>query len=350
MHAATKLVRVVVALALLLATTPAWARRASDHSSELDAAQRALGDLRYEEARALLERAWHSGDNGPGALALLFRLQGEVAATLGDAPGARRAFARWLAIEPAAHLDEGASPKFVAPFDAARTQLGGSWLRVDVEVAPDGSAVTLVVIADPLAMVVGARVSYTGEGGLQSVVEGKGGPRIGLPLPTADHLRVVVAALDGFGNRVIEREVLVAPEKPRPPARPVLTPSDEPAAPPSAPSAPARPLLARPWLWTGVAAGLALVGGVFVWRVADAEDELAALNADSAGHSFAEARALDDRRHTSATLAYASFGAAGASLVLALVLAAAGAGPEPASHLGFAPAPGGGRVSFEWSF
>src|SRR5438045_1715299 len=80
----------LVVVSVVLAGAPAQARHTSDRSVDLDAAQRALENLRYEEARPLLERAWRSGQNGPQALATLFRLQGEVFATLGDEAAARR--------------------------------------------------------------------------------------------------------------------------------------------------------------------------------------------------------------------------------------------------------------------
>jgi hypothetical protein len=99
-----------------------------------------------------------------------------------------------------------------------------------------------------------------------------------------------------------------------------------------------------------VSAGLALTGGVFAWRVGDAEAELAELNAHSAEHDFTEARAVEDRRRTSATLMVVSFAAAGAAAVAAVWLALDHDDHEPAAHVGFAPAPGGGQVSFEWSF
>jgi hypothetical protein len=351
----------VVAALVAAGAAPAAARRSGEHAAELDAAQRALARLRYEEARTLLERAWRSGDNGPAALALIFRLQGEVAATLGDTAGARRAFVRWLVIDPGARLDEGASPKFVSAFDDARAQLGGAALRVDVEVdgaaAPGGAQVTLVVVADPLAMIAGARASYTGEGGVLSLVEGKGSARVALPLPGAGGRRVVVAAVDGFGNRLVERPIVVerpqaAPTpEPAPPPRTTLAPAAPASVPASSPP-PARSTFASPWLWTGVSAGLAVAGGVFAWRVSDAEAELAELNAHSAEHDFAEARAVEDRRQTSATIMVVSLAAAGASAVAAVWLALDDDPPssQPAARVGFAPAPGGGQVSFEWSF
>jgi hypothetical protein len=371
--------------ALSLAPAPALARRSSQHSSELDAAQSALGRLRFEEARDKLERAWRSGDNGPAAMALLFRLQGEVAATLGDVPAARRAFARWLALDPKARLDEGASPKFVAAFEAARDGLAGAALRVDVEVAPGGHAVTLVISSDPLDLAAGARVSYTGEGGVQSVAEGKGGPRIQLPLPGTARLRVVVAALDGYGNRLVERELIVqpdasapavvpAPPAPRvpvdphdddddgdrdgerspddadePPARDDITQAAEPEATRGARSE--RSFLTSPWLWAGVGVGFAAAGGYFAWRVGDTEAELAELNAHSAEHPFSEAQTLEDQRSQSATFAAVGFAAAGASVLAAILLALdrEPAAPAPAT-LGLRPTRGGADLVLEWSF
>ncbi len=351
----------LVIAVIVLGDASANARKPRDRSVDLDAAQRALDNLRYEEARPLLERAWHSGQNGPQALALLFRLQGEVAATLGDEPAARRAYARWLALEPSARLDEGTSPKLATAFEAARRQLEGAALRVDVAVARDGAAVVLVVVSDPLAMIAGARASYRSQAGVQGVVEGKGDLRIELPLPTAGDFRVVVAAVDGFGNRLIDHEIVVDAPQPAKPGRtapaasrsvPVPTPVPPPAPVPAPPPrrAPAPPIYASPWLWSSVSAGFVIAGGVFAWRASDAQSQLDDLNANSAQHSFAEARLVEDRLGTNAMAANLGFAAAGACAVVALVLALESPHSPASAHLSLRPALGGGRVTFEWSF
>jgi hypothetical protein len=336
--------------ALLMATLApgtafARTRRANDRSVDLDAAERALESLRYEEARPLLERAWRSGQNGPVALALLFRLQGEVAATLGDEAAARRAFARWLALAPGAQLDEGTSPKLAAVLEAARAQLGGAALAIDVEVAENGAAVALVVVSDPLDMIAGARASYRDESGVQGVVEGKGDHRVELPLPVAGHFRVVVAAVDSYGNRLVDHEITVVPA----PASAKPSPPPPPPTIVATPAPPLRPLVASPWLWAGLGSASLIVGGVFAWRAGDAQHELDTLDAESGQHSFGEARAVEDRLVTSAVTADLAFAAAGACAIAAIVLALE---PRPgtASHLGIGPTAHGGRVALEWHF
>jgi hypothetical protein len=343
---------------LVIGAAPAAARPTGDRSVDLDAAQRALGHLRYEEARPLLDRAWRSGQNGPQALAALFELQGKVAATLGDEAAARRAFARWLAIDPSAQLEDGVSPKLAASFEAARHDLDGAALRIDVEVAPSSAAVALVVTSDPLAMIAGARASYRDEDILHGVVEGKGGKRVELPLPAAGHLRVVVAAVDSFGNRLVEREIVVAPAREHPalPPAPMALPPPapravaSPLAPAPPPPPPSRSILASPWLWSGLGAGFALAGGAFAWRMNDAQHDLDRLNATSASHSFTEAREVEGRLTSSSTGAYVGFSAAGACAVVAVILALGSSDGEAPRHVAIGPAPGGARVALAWSF
>ncbi len=349
------------AVALLLAALAAPAG-AQDRSADLDAAERALEELRYEQALPLLDRAWQSGQNGPKALARLFRLQGEVAATLGDEAGARRAFARWLSLVPDARLPEGTSPKIVASFDAARAQLGAARLHVDVQVTADGAAVAMIVATDPLALVAGARASYRGEGGVQGTVSGKGGARVNLPLPTAGLYEVVVAAVDSYGNHLVEQSITVGEGDPPPSDDdPVAAPRAPPRPddsgveaarprPPREARTPSRPFYANAWFWGALGAGAGVAGAYFGVQARQAQHELYALNASSEQHPFAEARAIEDRLRSDALAADVSFAVAGACVVVAVVLWLRPAPRRPGVSARVGAGPGSAQVTLGWQW
>ncbi len=357
--------------ATLLVSWPLGPARAGETQAQdddeagraLDEAERAVDDLRYEQASALLERALRSGKNGPAALARLYALQGEVAATLGDAAGAQLAFARWLAIEPDASLTRGTSPKIVGPFDAASARLAGAALHVDMHVASDGSTVALEVIEDPVAQVAGARASYRGRDEVAGVLTGTSHTRIELPMPGADRHPITVAAIDGHGNRLVERTLTIdpdahaetpAPAPPPPPLRPVAPP---PRPNPIAAGAPApsvhksaRSLLLNSWLWGGLALGLGAAGGYYGILATRAQSELGALNATSARHNFAEASAVEDRLRTDSLLANVSFVLAGSCAVAAVVLWLRPAPVESKRRISWQLGRDQARVALEWSW
>jgi hypothetical protein len=291
------------------------ARRAAaaERPAELGQALVALDDLRYEDAAALLERAWRRGDNDPGSLALVFRLQGEVAATLGDEAAAHAAFQRWWAIAPTARLPPGTSPKIVASFDAARAQVAGKKpLGAHAEL---GTGALLVVIeADPLAQVAGARAKWQAQDGVAGVVERAGNASFSLPLPALGRLTVHPVLVDRFGNELLGLPALVvagpgdastddalgagsiderggAPADPSTGAGGVVGPGDGARAGSGEP----RPAWASPWLWGGLTVAAAGAGVTFAILADRSRDELDALNATSSEHPFADAEAAKRR-------------------------------------------------------
>lgn len=284
--------------------------------SYLDQAQRAYDDLRYEDARSLLELAWRSGANGPAELRLLFRLHGEVAITLGDVAAGEFSFRRLLALDPRARLPEGTSPKIVQWLDAAREVLGGRTLRVRHEIVP-GTGIALIVESDPLAMIAGARASYrpSDGDGERRTLEATGRDRIELPLP-AGELEVVVAAVDEHGNRLVELGPLrVAPRAPA-----TASGGGGSAERPVTGGARATPLWRHWAAWGTLTAGFVGGGVVFGLRARDAQAELDRLNADSRNHPFTDAQEVERRLHRDVLLANVSFGAAAVCGVVTGVL------------------------------
>jgi hypothetical protein len=347
----------VIGLALAIAApasadTIAAADRAA--SEDLDAAEQALHDLRYEQAVLLLERAHRSGQNGPRALARLYRLHGELAATLGDTAGARRAFAQWLAIEPRASLAAGTSPKITATFAAAAAQLDGASLDVGFVLVDGGAAVALEVRSDPLAMIAGARCFYPGRAEVGRVAAGVA--RVTLALPGTGPVQVVVAALDVHGNRLVEHELTL--ERGRaandPPVRAARPPTAAPTATPRvatpAPAPAAGWRFHRGWALGSAAVVLGAVGGGFAVRAARAQDELDDLNRGSAEHDFREAEEVAARLRTSAIVANAGLALAG-GCALAAVLLWPEAPPEHlARRVSWQVGPDGAVAALEWSW
>src|SRR5262245_34677179 len=86
---------------------------------DLERARRLVEEVQLDEAIAALDAAVSRGGNDPERMAAIYRLLGEAAAGAGNDARATDAFARLLAIEPSATLDELVSPKLQTAFDAA---------------------------------------------------------------------------------------------------------------------------------------------------------------------------------------------------------------------------------------
>ena len=180
--------------------SPPAARAGGGATRCLAEARRGIAALRYAEARIDLARALAAGDSDPDQLAEIYRLSGEVAAGLGDGAAAEEAFRHLLVLRPGFDLPAGTSPKLTGPLAAARTFVREHGaLAVHREVHP--GEVVLIVDADPLAMVGGARVRILGAGPAQRI-EARGTGRIPIELPGPAPARVVLAAIDARGNQV----------------------------------------------------------------------------------------------------------------------------------------------------
>jgi hypothetical protein len=292
-------------------------------------AQEALEALRYEDAAELLDRAWRAGGIDTAELALLFRLTGEVAVTLGQDARAELAFQRLLALRPGAALPDGTSPKIAARMEAARAALGGRGLRVEIQ--QRGPRVAAGVVADPLAMIASVRVRGPGAGAPGRIARrDPASDSLLVELPPAAGTRVDVEILDQHGNILLAEPLAIgirdgqadalpgasaaAPPPPassRPRARIDLT---------MAPDRDAPPLLARGLTWTAAAAGLGAAGVFFGLRSHSAQNRLDELNRTSADHDFRDARAVEDRLRRDTLIADVAFAATGAAAVIAAVL------------------------------
>jgi tetratricopeptide (TPR) repeat protein len=307
-------------IALTAATGTARADRAA-----VDRARTELGELRYQEALATLDRSLRSGTNNPAELAEVYLLRGEVRASLGDHDDAIEEFRHALAIDPAVELREGLSPKIREPFAEARRSLRKKMpLRiVHRHLKADEPVVAVLIEADPLKMVVGARLVYwEAKGGAQRSVAGSGTERVDLTLPEGVS-RFMVAAIDKHGNRIAE---LGSEDRPLSVdidwggARPVGEDSRVAASPRSTDRGGGPPLYAHFAAWAGAAA---VFGGVGIWaglETRSAVDELDAITADSANHEFSEAQAVAERAQRRALVANVSFGLAGACAIVSGVL------------------------------
>ena len=301
-------------LALLLALAePMQARQ------HLDKARGLVEQLRYDRALEELDAALRAGDASPRELANIYRMLGEVNAALELPTTASEDFQRLLALDPAADLGD-VSPKIAQPFTDARTALAGRPpLTVHSEIvrAP-ATAVVLVVDSDPLAMVAGAR-AVVGNRRL----EGRGSPRIELPLPAGEHIEVTLSAIDRYGNRLVDLAPLVV-EAPAPP-----------------------PVYARWWPWALAAGAVAANGLVFGWLAKSNDDDAHAAIRNSTMHDFREVQSLQDAAHRDALVANISFGVAGACAVVSAILLVRTPGSAETT-LSFSPSHAG--LSLRWRF
>jgi len=294
----------------------------ADGNPFLDQARAQIDQLEFDQAGESLQRALTSGTSGPTELAEIYRLSGEVAVAVGDSAGAEQHFARLLVIAPETQLRAGVSPKITAAFEAAAAAQQGK--RISIESATAPGSITLVVGADPLDLITGARVDYTGDDGAPHSIKqsGKFRIKVGLGEVPVPH-RVVLSAVDQYGNRLATlgsmSEPIAVPAAGQTPSRPVATRPRR-----------TRSFLGRGWLWAGIAVAAAGSGIYFGLQAKSAEDDLAALSQDSMNHSFSEAQEVEDRARRDALIANISFGVAGGFAILATVLFLRGDPAQPA--------------------
>ncbi|MBL8622109.1 MAG: hypothetical protein JNK64_12425 [Myxococcales bacterium] len=280
-----------VIAALALAAGGAAADEAAV-ASHLAAAQRARAALRYDAALDEVARALAAGDATPAQVAALYRLGGELAAGLDRPDEAAAWFARWLTVEPAGALPAGASPKLAAALEAARAQASPL-------------ALTARRAGDAIVATVGATVGATA--GVVRAIRVAADPRargvdggVGQPLPWPRGQAAVVIALDEHGNHLAYAAVPVAARR--------------------GGGTPSTPLHRRWQPYAGVALGCGVLGGVFAWRTAVAQDEFDALRADPQGHPLDVYEAVRARGERNALIANLGFAGAGAFAVVAAIV------------------------------
>ena len=277
----------------------------------LGEAQQKIDEIDYEAARELVDRALREGGLDRDDLGRAYRIGGEVAAALGDGKGAREHFVRWVLLVPDAALPPGSSPKIVDPFTAARAEaarLGG--FSLDVQVVREDARIRVEVAGkDPLQLASGLRVRLGEEP--EVAVEGT---RADLPARDPATVDVLVVVVDRAGNELSRVDL--------PGGRAVDTPVDRPAPVAAGPTRRVHHSIPAPLRWpTWAVLGLAAAGtgGYFVYRVDQAEDELAALNASSSTHTFDDALAIEERGDRDAMIANVAFGVAGAAAVATIL-------------------------------
>ena len=136
-------------------------------SPQIRAAREAMDDLRYPDARALLQKARQQPNLPREQLVEILWLQGLVAATLNQADAARSAFRALFAIDPEHRPDRDYPPKIMSPYYEARGWIATTkplgFARLPAEL--DGGRVKRIgvkVQADPLALVTSVRIHVVG--------------------------------------------------------------------------------------------------------------------------------------------------------------------------------------------
>lgn len=289
----------------------------------LEQARAARAARDWRAALGLAERGLESGALGPGEVAELERLAGDALAELGRGGEAALRYRALLALEPDAEASPGGSPARATVLAAAREGMRGQALRTDAGAGSMAGTMQLVVDADPAGMVAGARLRCRTPEGREVTREARGAWRIDVP-GGVGCTRVVVAAIDARGNELARHVFTAAP------AAPGRRPGEVPAT-------RTRPWYRRPGPWAGAAATLGSLGaGLALWS-RSTQDELDALNRDSARHEFSRADDLAGRGRATAALANVSFGLGTfcAAAALATLL-----WPEEALVV-LVPAPGG---------
>lgn len=192
-------------LALAAGASPALAqKKGGAPRATLERARTEIGELRYEDAQKTVEKAIRSGTNGPADMAELYLLLGEVKASLGDDEAAQNAFRSALAIDPAAELRDGLSPKIKEPFAKAKKSMKGKKpLAIQHRILKqDPPTIAVLVESDPVGMIIGGRLIYKNADGAERSVAGMGKERVDLKLPRGTGT-FMVAAIDEHGNRLI---------------------------------------------------------------------------------------------------------------------------------------------------
>lgn len=136
-------------------------------SPQIKAAQEAMDDLRYTDARTLLQKARQQPNLPREQLVEILWLQGLVAATLNQADAARSAFRALFAIDPEHRPERDYPPKIMSPYYEARGWIATTkplgFARLPAELAAGRvKRIGVKVQADPLALVTSVRIHVVG--------------------------------------------------------------------------------------------------------------------------------------------------------------------------------------------
>jgi hypothetical protein len=299
-------------------------------------ARAAIGEAQFAAALQGLDKALRSGQAQPQHLQEIYRLQGETLVAVGKSSEAKDAFKILLVLNSAATLGEFASPKIVSVLDEARSELEGGALQGRHQFDSKARRLDVVVESDPLAMTAKVRLSYPREDGSAA--------RLSIPLeegkaifdvPGKVSAGVELALLDRNGNVIQTWQVEELPKAAAAiPKEPLVV---------STTSSVDQPLWAKWWVYAGAGAAFATVGTVFGITASSAQSDLDDVIDNPGEHFFSDAKRLEDKAQSRATLANVSFVMAGAFGVASGVMYWRGRDSE--SSLQVAPATDGTSAS-----
>lgn len=185
--------RTLVLLCCALAAAPAAA------ADPLAQAQRAYTAVEYGKCKDEAQRALEEPGDRAARLDA-WRLLGLCQAALGDTDAAREAFKRMLAVDWAAKLPDGLSPRFTSSFREAKGSFGGVAplsLAVADQQIDGGTRVINLKITDELELA--HKIAWRGAAG-SSGGPVRAAPLLQLELPA--EVDVTVTALDKAGGEV----------------------------------------------------------------------------------------------------------------------------------------------------
>lgn len=305
-----------VVLVAILAATP------------LDEARKQVRSLEYAKAARTLKVVEKAERLSFEEVVSFYELKGVVAASLGDAGGAKEAFTVLLTLAPGFRFPGRVSPKITTPFFEAKAVAKEEPLKLVYlqAVGPQDARELRFSLTAPEGLVRSVRVVIS-EDGVSRTEQRPAAPVVEVKASGAK-VRAVAVALDERGWALCEGvigEVESRPEAPPTPDAPLAT--AEPVRPPTvvAPSPPTEPPLAltravpeprfRPAAWTLVGlGGASLVAGVVLGVLSSSARSTFE---SSTTLTRAEALALDRQARGTAVGANVAFVSAG-------VLAAAG--------------------------
>ena len=201
-------VLIVVGVVLGLASSAASSRADSPRLAE---ARSAIDNVRYDDARRLLVDAVNAGGNSPTALRQIYELSASTAVVLGQRELAEQYYRRWLALDPAAKLADGAAPKLQEAFVAAQSYMAAHGRLVVKAERRSPTEIEVIAESDPLAMANAAALEGTSPTTFAD-------HRVRLTTEANVAARVVV--LDDRGNQLAE----IAVARFDPVARPIRDP------------------------------------------------------------------------------------------------------------------------------
>lgn len=280
-------------------------------SPKLAEARVAIDQVRYDDAQRLLVEALAAGGNSPNAIRKIYELAASTAVVLGQREIGEQYYRRWLALDPAAKLPEGSSPKLVDAFLAAQAYMAAHG-KLTVSVKPRGPQFDIIVESDPLHMA----ASATNPGGPVAFVDGRA---------TVTAAKVVLI-LDDRGNQLLlldARAVMPAETMvPTEPTGPTVTPL------PMRRDIPPRSFSRRWTTWAVPSAAFLVAGGILGALAITQQEELDDVLGASGEHFLSDLEGKHDTVRRNATIGIALAGAGAVLAIPAVVFYLRGQGPR----------------------